>query len=105
MFYPKSYKQIQRFPVIEFDISVVINKTTEIGKIKEAILSSDKNLISNIELFDIYEGENIEKNKKAAAFKITIQSPDRTLTDTEMTHVQNKIFKNLEDIGGTIRGK
>ena len=102
---PKSYKQIQRFPVIEFDISVVINKTTEIGKIKEAILSSDKNLISNIELFDIYEGENIEKNKKAAAFKITIQSPDRTLTDTEMTHVQNKIFKNLEDMGGTIRGK
>ncbi|MEK7127072.1 MAG: phenylalanine--tRNA ligase subunit beta, partial [Patescibacteria group bacterium] len=44
---PKSYKQIQRFPVIEFDVSVVINKTTEIEKIKETILSSDKNLISN----------------------------------------------------------
>ena len=54
--------------------------------------------------FDIYEGESLEKDKKAAAFKITLQSPDRTLTDAEMTQAQEKIFKNLENLGGTIRG-
>ncbi|MBT7736084.1 phenylalanine--tRNA ligase subunit beta, partial [Candidatus Peregrinibacteria bacterium] len=101
----KSFTQIPKFPAIVIDVSVLIDKTTEIKAIQKAILEADKHLITETELFDIYEGEGIEEDKKAVAFKITLQAEDRTLTDDEMTQVQSKIFKNLEAIGGQIRGK
>jgi phenylalanyl-tRNA synthetase beta chain len=100
-----SYKKLSKFPGINIDVSVVIDKTAEIQTIKEKILEADKNLIKEAELFDIYEGQNIEKGKKAVAFKISLQAEDRTLTDEEMSKVQQQIVKNLEKLGGTIRGK
>jgi len=99
------YSEIPKFPKIEFDISVIINSKTEIKTIHDEIKKVDKKLITNIELFDIYEGKNIPENKKAVAFKITLQSPEKTLTDQEMTEIQNKIFNSLEKIGGEIRGR
>lgn len=101
----KSYKRLPKFPSIDIDISVLIDKNTEVEKIKNAILEADETLITAAELFDIYEGSNIEKDKKAVAYKVTLQSIERTLTDEEMTQVQQKIFKNLEKLGGIIRGK
>jgi len=101
----RSYKSIPKFPNIEFDISVLVQEDLEAGTAQEAIHKANKQLISNINLFDIYRGESLEKGTKAFAFKITLQAPDRTLTDEEMTQTQQKIFKNLEAIGGTIRGK
>ncbi len=101
----KKYKSLPKFPSIKIDISVVINRQQEIETIKKAIFSSDNTLIKDIELFDIYEGENMEKDKKAIAFRITLQAEDRTLTDQDMTTVQANIFANLEKIGGQIRGK
>jgi phenylalanyl-tRNA synthetase beta chain len=99
----KSFRQIPKFPAITIDISVLIDKEVEVEEIKKAILKSDTNLITEAILFDIYQGDNIEKGKKAVAFKITLQSEDKTLTDEEMLSVQSKVFKNLESIGGFIR--
>lgn len=101
----KRYKPIPKFPDIKLDVSVVIDEKTEISTLEKAIFSSAKELIQSAELFDIYQGPNLEKGKKATAFKITLRSKERTLTDKEMTSVQNSIFKNLEKLGGEIRGK
>ncbi|MFA6917929.1 MAG: phenylalanine--tRNA ligase subunit beta [Candidatus Gracilibacteria bacterium] len=101
----KSYKKLPKFPSIDIDISVLIDKNTEVEIVKNAILEADKSLIAAVNLFDIYEGENLEKNKKAVAYKITLLSEERTLTDEDMTRVQQKIFINLEKLGGVIRGK
>ncbi len=101
----KSYKHLPKFPEINIDVSVVVNRTTEIETLQNTILKADSTLIKSVNLFDIYEGDNIDKGKKAVAFTITLQAPDRTLTDEEMTQVQQKIFKNLESTGGIIRGK
>jgi len=99
------FKPLPKFPEIKLDISVVIDKLVKISKLQNAIKNVNKALISNIELFDIYEGENISSDKKAIAFKITLQAKDRTLTDNEMTKTQTQIFKSLEKLGGEIRGK
>lgn len=101
----KSYKHIPKFPNIEIDISILIDEKTEIGIIKEAIEKADKQLITSVELFDIYRHESLGENKKATAFKIILQAADRTLTDDEMLKAQEKIFQNIEKIGGKIRGK
>lgn len=101
----RTYQKIARFPNIKIDISVLVDKTIEIAEIEKAIKSANHDLISETELFDIYEGQGIEPTKKAPAFRITLRAKDRTLTDEEMTKVQAKIFANLEKLGGKIRGK
>jgi phenylalanyl-tRNA synthetase beta chain len=100
----KKYKKIPKFPSIDFDISVIIDKEKEAAEIGKIIKDSEAELITSIELFDIYEGEKVEADKKAMAFRITLQAEDRTLTDEEMAKAQNKIFQNLQGFGGKIRG-
>jgi phenylalanyl-tRNA synthetase beta chain len=98
------FKELPKFPLIEIDISVVVDETLEIAEIENEILKADKQLIKAVKLFDFYKGENIEKGKKSVAFKVTLASDERTLTDGDMKEVQEKIFDNLKSIGGTIRG-
>ena len=101
----KKYKKIGRFPSIEFDVSVLVDANIEIQTLKNAIASAEKHLITEVSLFDIYQGQGIPSDKKAVAFKITLQAEDRTLTDLEMTETQKFVFRNLEELGGVIRGK
>lgn len=98
------YKQIPRFPSTEFDVSVVINKTVPIGEMQNQISTVDKNIIENVTLFDLYEGENIPKEKKSCAFKIVLRAEDRTLTDEESRKIQQEVFARLQKLGGEIRG-
>lgn len=100
----KKYQQIPRFPSISIDISVVVDREKEVSTVEKAIRSASPELIVNTELFDIYQGEHIEKGKKAVAFKITLQAKDRTLADEDLSAVQTEIFGNLKKIGGQIRG-
>lgn len=99
------YEKLPKFPGLDIDISVVIDQKKTVADIENEIKKADKNLIKRIKLFDIYEGEHVEKGKKALAFRVLLQADDRTLTDEEMSTVQKKIFSNLEKIGGVIRGK
>jgi len=99
-----SFKDLPKFPSTLLDISVLVDKEIEIGTLQNAIEKADKSLIKSVELFDLYEGENIATNKKSVAFKITLQTEDRTLTDEDMKQTQEKIFANLQKLGGTIRG-
>ncbi|MBD3360274.1 phenylalanine--tRNA ligase subunit beta [Candidatus Peregrinibacteria bacterium] len=101
----KKYKKLSKFPGLDIDISVVIDRARKIKEIRETILETDNNLIQEVTLFDIYEGENIPPDKKAVAFKVMLMAQDRTMTDEEMAEIQQKIFKNLEKLGGKIRGK
>lgn len=98
------YSQIAKFPGIEIDISVVIDSTKKVAELEKAIMKADDKLIKRIKLFDIYEGDKMEKGKKAIAFRVLLQTAERTLTDEEMAKVQQKIFTNLQKLGGVIRG-
>ena len=98
------FKAIPKFPGIRFDVSVSIDKKIEIGTVEKSIANCDKNLIKEVKLFDLYEGPNVDHDKKALAFSILLQSPERTLTDEEMKATQQKVFTKLTEIGGEIRG-
>lgn len=102
---PRRYQPLPKFPSIRIDVSILVGRETEVGTLEKAIRHSDQSLITEVKLFDIYEGPNIEAGKKAVAFQITLQSKERTLTDEEMSVTQKKIFQSLEKTGGIIRGK
>ncbi|MBT3865019.1 phenylalanine--tRNA ligase subunit beta [Candidatus Peregrinibacteria bacterium] len=98
------FSELPKFPPIQIDVSVVVDQTKEVAELKNAILKADKHLIKEVDLFDLYEGDNLDKGKKSVAFAIKLQAEDRTLTDEEMAETQSRIFKNLEKLGGKIRG-
>lgn len=103
-FKQSKYRPLAKYPEINFDVSVIVDKKTEIGALENLIRKADRALIRAVSLFDLYAGTSIGEDRKAAAFKITLQSDDRTLTDEEMKRVQQQIFKNLQENGGQIRG-
>jgi phenylalanyl-tRNA synthetase beta chain len=98
------FKAIPKFPGIEFDISALFPATQEIGQLEQLIKKTDQQLVQNVRLFDLYQGPNIPEGRKSLAFKITLQAPDRTLTDQEMKDIQQKIFQTMQQQGAEIRG-
>ncbi|MDC2971363.1 hypothetical protein OAY09_03165, partial [Candidatus Pelagibacter sp.] len=64
------------------------------------ISNIDKNLISNIKVFDVYEGDNIPKNQKSVAISVTIQSLEKTLTDNDLEETNNLIIETVENKTG-----
>ena len=65
-----------------------------------AISNVDQNLISNIKVFDVYEGENIPENQKSIAISVTIQSYKKALNDNDLENINNLIIKTVEDKTG-----
>ena len=60
----------------------------------------DKNLIKEIKIFDVYEGENIPFDKKSIALKVTIQSDHKTLNESDLTNISKKIVSTVEEKAG-----
>ena len=64
------------------------------------ISNIDKNLISNVKVFDVYEGDNIPANQKSVAISVTIQSLEKTLTDNDLEKTNNLIIETVENKTG-----
>ncbi len=99
----RKYHPIPRHPGIEFDLAILIDKKTPSIQLKKAIENAMPELIQSATLFDQYEGQNVDPAKKSLAYRILLQSPDRTLTDDDLTKAQKAITENITAIGGSIR--
>ncbi|MBI4835985.1 MAG: phenylalanine--tRNA ligase subunit beta [Candidatus Abawacabacteria bacterium] len=100
----KTFKPIPKFPSKLFDVSVVVDQAIEAG-IVLASISKLNTLIEKVELFDVFTDTSLGEQKKALAFKVTLQAGDKTLTDQDMHIVQKMIFDHLvQKYQGVIRG-
>ena len=84
----------------ERDFAFIINKDVNAQDLINAIASVDKNLISNIKVFDVYEGGNIPENQKSIAISVTIQSKEKTLNDNDLESINNLIIETVENKTG-----
>jgi phenylalanyl-tRNA synthetase beta chain len=91
-----AYKPIPKFPSIDLDISLIIDKNTLWQEIKEAVGQVEKDLIRQVTVFDVFEGKNIPAGKKSLAFRIEYRSDDKTLTMDEVQIIHNKVLQVLE---------
>ena len=80
----RKYQPIPRHPGIEFDLAILIDKKTPSIQLKQAIEKAMPELIQSANLFDQYEGSNVDPSKKSLAYRILLQSPDRTLADDDL---------------------
>ena len=84
----------------ERDFAFIINKDVNAQDLINAIASVDKNLISNIKVFDVYEGDNIPENQKSIAISVTIQSTEKTLNDNDLENINKLIIETVENKTG-----
>ena len=78
----------------------IIDRKVNVQELVSVISSIDKNLISNIKVFDGYEGNNIPENQKSIAISVTIQSLEKTLTDNDLEKINNLIIETVENKTG-----
>ena len=90
------YRPISKYPEAIRDIAVLVPREVSVENVSEKIGSVEKNIIRDIELFDIYEGGELPEGKKNLAFHIIYQASDRTLSSKEIDDFQQKIIETLE---------
>jgi len=87
-----TYKEFSKYPAIMKDIAFVVKKNISAKDIMEIIKKSGGKLLTNIEIFDVYEGENVASDEKSIAYSLTFQDATRTLTEEEVMDIFNKIM-------------
>ncbi len=90
------YKELSKFPSIKKDVAFIVDKDLESLIIEKQIKKSAGNLLTNIEVFDVYTGEHVEEGKKSIAYSLTFSDSNKTLTDDEVTTIFNKIIADAE---------
>ena len=99
-------KEISKYPSISIDLAFVVNKDVNYEDVKNSIKKACSRELINIELFDYYDGEKIEKDKKQLAFKLTFNSFNKTLEDSFIKEETEKVINRLkEDYNAYIRDK
>lgn len=97
------YQPISRFPAAIRDLAILVPQGVKVEEVLNKIENTGGPLIRDIDLFDIYEGEEISEGKKNLAFHLIYQAEDRTLSSAEIEEIQEKIIKALEEEGWGIR--
>lgn len=101
---PMSYQPIPRFPAIDRDIALIVDKNVSAEKVANVIRSGGGALLTNVELFDVYEGENIESGKKSLAFSLRYLDPEKTLKEEDVAELHETILNTLKTkIGAELR--
>ncbi len=97
-FQPSDFQKSQR------DFAFVIDKIFKIGLLEKIIKEIDSSIIQDVTTFDVYEGENIPKDKKSVAINVTLQSINKTLSEKDLDQISKKIVEVVKDkTGATIR--
>ena len=101
---PIKFKEPSKYPSIEKDVAFLINKEITASDISKMIKKSSSRLLKSIDVFDVYSGDNIDKDKKSIAFKLIYQDEAKTLTDDEvMTDFHKMIEKVTKEFNCEIR--
>ena len=97
-------QETSRFPSNLLDIALVVDSSTPAGDLERVIRETAGTELSELRLFDLYEGEQIPSGKKSLAFSLELRAADRTLTDAEANEVRDRVVAALgEQVGATLR--
>lgn len=98
------FSEISRFPEVSRDLALLIDKSVTFAQIEQVALKSERKLLKNVVLFDVYEGKNLPEGKKSYAVNFIIQDEEKTLTDKQIDKVMSKIQQNLQnELGAQLR--
>ncbi|RRJ90289.1 phenylalanine--tRNA ligase subunit beta [Paenimyroides tangerinum] len=98
------FTEINKFPVVKRDLALLINSEVAFNQIYQTVKLVDKNIITDISLFDVYEGDKLPEGKKSYAISIKLQDANKTLTDTQIEKIMSKVQSQLAtEVGAELR--
>jgi phenylalanyl-tRNA synthetase beta chain len=98
------YTEIPKYPEVRRDLALLIDQAVTYESIYTIARQTEKSLLKNIDLFDVYEGQNLPEGKKSYALSFSIQDSSKTLTDEQIDKIMNKLQKNFEtELGAVLR--
>ena len=101
--FDRKYTGVAKFPAMKRDLSMVVKKEIFVGQIEKIFRDKGGKLLEGFELFDVYEGDQIEKGYKSVAYSLTFRAQDRTLEEAEVNKIVDKILEELKTLGIELR--
>jgi phenylalanyl-tRNA synthetase beta chain len=98
------YKELARFPEVRRDLALVIDKNVNFSALRDIAFRSERKLLKNVGLFDIYEGDKLPADKKQYALSFIIQDEEKTLTDKDIEQIMQKLLNAFgKETGAVLR--
>ena len=98
------YVEIPKYPEVRRDLSLLLDDSVSFDTIYHLARQTEKSLLKDINLFDVYQGKNLPEGKKSYAVSFTIQDNTKTLTDVQIDKIMSKLQKNFEtELGASLR--
>lgn len=98
------FAEISKYPVVKRDLALLLKEDVSFSDVHRIVKLADKNLINDVSLFDVYEGDKLPQGTKSYAISIKLQDKDKTLTDSQIEKIMGKIQQQLQtEMGAELR--
>jgi len=98
------FTDIPKYPEVRRDLALLVDQSVAFDTIYSIARQTEKSLLKDINLFDVYQGKNLPEGKKSYAVSFTLQDTSKTLTEEQIDKIMNKLQKNLEtELGASLR--
>jgi len=98
------YNEVSKFPSVRRDLSMLIDKNVSFGQLKQIAQRTERKLLKEVSVFDVYEGDKLPVGKKSYALSFTLQDDEKTLTDKAIDALMQKLIYNFgKEVGAEIR--
>lgn len=99
-----SYREISKYPAVSRDLALLLDKKVTFEEVERIAYATEKKLLKEVRLFDVYEGKNLEEGKKSYAVNFLLQDESKTLNDKQIETIMSKLITNLQDkLGAKLR--
>ena len=99
-----TFSEISKFPAVKRDLALLLDKSVQFAEIEKIAEESERKLLKEVSLFDVYEGKNLPDGKKSYAVSFYLQDETKTLNDKQIDAIMQRIRKNLESkLGASLR--
>jgi len=99
-----SYTELSKYPAVKRDLALLLDKNVQFADIERIAYESERKLLKAVELFDVYEGKNLEPGKKSYAVSFILQDEEKTLNDKQIDKIMSKLIASYEkQLGAKLR--
>lgn len=99
-----AFKEIPKYPAVHRDLALLVDEATQFEQIRTVALETERKLLKDVALFDVYEGKNLEAGKKSYAVSFVLQDENNTLNDKQIDKVMQRLIAALQNkLGAKLR--
>ena len=91
-----TYQPISKYPAVRRDLALLLDEAIQYAEIEKIAYQQDRKLLKSVNLFDVYQGKNLEKGKKSYAVSFLLQDKTKTLEDKQIDKIMQKLQQTFE---------